>query len=221
MNSPAPSYHGDRFPSEIMAHVVWLYMRCSLSVRDVEDWLAQRGIIATYESNRQWCRTFGRAYARRLRHRWGRLGDIWPLDELCVAIAGRRQDRWRAVEADGAELDILVQSRRHRRATIRFFRKLLKKQGGLPRRLITDQRRRYPAAPQTVMHSTQPSANNRAAVSHQPTWQRERQMRRFQAAAHLQRFAATPSVVQNLFRVARHWLQAVHHRLFRTRAFAE
>ena len=225
MNSPAPSYHGYRFPAEIIAHAVWLYFRFSLSFRDVEDLLAQRDITVTYETIRQWTRTFGRAYARRLRHRRGQLGDTWHLDELFVTINGRQQYLWRAVDEDGDVLDILVQSRRNRRAAVRFFRKLLKKQGGLPRRLITDKLRSYPAAHRTVMpsvvHRTDRYANNRAEVSHQPTRQRERQMRRFKSAAHLQRFAAAHGVVQNLFRVGRHLLRAAHHRLLRTRAFAE
>ena len=142
---------------------------------------------------------------RRLRQRRGRLGDTWHLDELFVAINGRQQYLWRAVDEDGDLLDILVQSRRNRRAAVRFFRKLLKKQGCLPRRLITDKLRSYPAAHRTVMpsvvHRTDQYANNRAEVSHQPTRQRERQMRRFKSPAHLQRFASTHGVVQNLFRV--------------------
>ena len=189
MNSPAPSYHGYRFPTDIIAHAVWLYFRFSLSFRDVEDLLAQRGITVTYETIRQWTRTFGRAYARRLRHRRGQLGDTWHLDELFVTINGRRQYLWRAVDEDGDMLDILVQSRRNRRAAVRFFRKLLKRQGGLPRRLITDKLRSYPAAHRLVMpsvpHCTDRYANNRAEVSHQPTRQRERQMRRFKSPAHL------------------------------------
>jgi putative transposase len=225
MNDPAPSYHGYRFPADIIAHAVWLYFRFSLSFRDVEDLLAQRGITVTYETIRQWCRTFGRAYARRLRQRRGRLGDTWHLDELFVAMNGRQQYLWRAVDEDGDVLDILVQSRRNRRAAVRFFRKLLKKQGGLPRRLITDKLRSYPAAHRTVMpsvvHCTDRYANNRAEVSHQPTRQRERQMRRFKSPAHLQHLAAVHGVVQNLFRVGRHLLRAVHHRLLRTRAFVE
>ena len=118
--------------------------RFSLSFRDVEDLLAQRGITVTYETIRQWCLTFGRAYARRLRHRRGPLGDTWHLDELFVAINGRQQYLWRAVDEDGDVLDILVQSRRNRRAAVRFFRKLLKRQGCVPRRLITDKLRSLP-----------------------------------------------------------------------------
>ncbi len=122
-------------------------------------------------------------------------------------------------------LDILVQSRRNRRAATRFFRKLLKRQGGEPRRLITDKLRSYPVACRTVMpsavHCTDQYANNRAEVSHQPTRQRERQMRRFKSAVHLQRFASVHGVVQNLFRVGRHLVRAADHRLLRTRAFVE
>jgi putative transposase len=151
------------------------------------------------------------------------MGDTWYLDVVFVKIQGRQQYLWRAVDEDGDVLDILVQSRRNRRAAIRFFRKLLKRQGGVPRRLVTDQRRSYPAAHRTVMpsvvHVTDPYANNRAEVSRQPTRQRERQMRRFKSAAHAQRVLAVHGPVQNLFRVGRHLLRAIHDRLFRTQAF--
>ena len=132
---------------------------------------------------------------------------------------------WRAVDEDGDVLDVLVQSRRNRLAAIRFFRTILKKQGRLPRRLITDKLRSYPAAHRTVMpsvvHRTDQYANNRAEVSHQPIRQRERQMRRFKSPAQLQRFVSIHGVVQTLFRVGRHLVRAVHHRRLRTRAFTE
>ena len=91
MMSPAASYHGYRFPPEVISHAVWLYHRFCLSFRDTEDLLAQRGITVTYETIRQWCQTFGLDYARRLRRGRGRLGDTWYLDELFVNIQGRRQ----------------------------------------------------------------------------------------------------------------------------------
>ena len=223
MTSPTPSYHGYRFPPDIISHAVWLYHRFGLSFRDAEDVLTQRGITVTYETIRQWCQTFGLDYARRLRRRRGRMGDTWYLDELFVRIQGRQQYLWRAVDEDGDTIDVLVQSRRNRRAALRFFRKLLKGQGCVPRRLITDKLRSYPAACRTVMpsvvHSTRQYENNRAEVSHQPTRQRERQMRGFKSAAHLQRFASVHGVVQNLFRVGRHLLRAAHHRLLRARSF--
>ena len=116
MTSQPPSYRGYRFPSEIISHAVWLYYRFGLSFRDVEDLLAERGITVTYEAIRLWCRTFGLNYARRLRRRRGRQGDTWYLDELFVKIQGQQQYLWRAVDEDGDVLDILVQSRRNRRA---------------------------------------------------------------------------------------------------------
>ena len=224
MISPAPRYHGYRFPPEIIAHAVWLYFRFSLSLRDVEDLLAQRGITVTYETIRRWARTFGPTYARRLRRRRGHLGDTWYLDEVFVILHGRQQYLWRAVDEDGDVLDILVQSRRNRCAAVRCFRKLLKKQGRLPRRLVTDKLRSSSAACRAVMpsvvHCTAPYANHRVEVSHQPTRQRERQMRRVKSPAHLQRLAAVHGVVHNLFRVGRHRLRSAHHRLRRSRAFA-
>ena len=151
------------------------------------------------------------------------MGDTWYLDELFLKFQGRQQYLWRAVDEDGDVIDILVQSRRDRRAAARFFRKLLKGQGREPRRLITDKLRSYSAAHRTVMrsvvHNTQQYENNRAEVSHQPTRQRERQMRRFKSTSHAQRFLSAHGVVLNLFRVGRHLLRAVHHRLLRTRAF--
>ena len=118
MTSQSPSYHGYRFPPEIISHAVWLYHRFYLSFRDVEDLLAERGITVSYEAIRQWCQTFGLDYARRLRSRRGRLGDIWYLDELFVKIQSRRRYLWRAVDQDGDVIDILVQARRDRQGSV-------------------------------------------------------------------------------------------------------
>ena len=223
MTSQSPSYRGYRFPPEIISHAVWLYHRFCLSFRDVEDLLAQRGVTVSYEAIRQWCQTFGLDYARKLRRRRGQMGDTCYLDELFVTIRGRHHYLWRAVDQGGDVLDLLVQSRRNRRAAVRFFRKLLKKQGGLPHRLVTDKLRSYSAAHRTVMpsvvHSTRQYENNRAEVYHQSTRQRERQMRGFRSTAHAQRFLSVHGVVLNLFRVGRHLLRAVHHRSLRTRSF--
>ena len=203
MFNDAPRYHGYRFPPEIIGHAVWLYHRFCLSFRDVEDLLAERGILVSYETIRQWCGKFGSAYARRLKRRQGRLGDTWHLDELFVNIRGQQHYLWRAVE--------------------RFFRKLLKGQGREPRRLVTDKLRSYAAAQRTVMpsviHDTGRYENNRAEVSHQPTRQRERQMRRFKSSAQAQRFLSVHGLTQNLFRVGRHLLRAANQRMLRARAF--
>ena len=199
--------------------------RFCLNFRDTEDLLAQRGITVSYETIRQWCQTFGPEYARTLRRRRGRQGDTWYLDELFVKIQGRRRYLWRAIDQDGDLIDILVQSRRDRQAATRFFRKLLTDQGRPPRRLVTEKLRSYSAAHRmlmpSVVHSTQQYENNRAEVSHQPTRQREGQMRRFKSVGHAQRFLSVHGPVQNLFRVGRHLLRSAHHRLLRTRAFVE
>ena len=225
MKRDVPNYRGYRFPPEIISHAVWLYHRFGVSFRDVEDLLAQRGLTVSYEAIRLWCITFGAAYARRLKRRQGRLGDTWHLDEVFVTIQGRRHYLWRAVDQDGDVLDILVQSHRDCRAATRFFCKLLKGQERQPVRLVTDKLRSYRAAHRAVMpsvaHRTDRYENNRAEVSHQPTRQRERQMRRFKSAAHAQRFLSVHGLVLNLFRVGRHLLRSAHHRLLRRRAFAE
>jgi putative transposase len=212
-----------RFPPAIISHAVWLYYRFSLSFRDVEDLLAQRGVTVSYESIRHWCETFGLAYARRLRHRAGPIGDTWHLDELFVTIRGQRQYVWRAVDQDGDVLDILLQPHRDSHAAARFFRKLLKGSGRVPHCLVTDRLRSYRAAHRVVMpsvrHEMKRYANNRAEVSHQPTRQREHQMRRFKSKAQAQRFLAVHGVIYNLFSTGRHHLRAVHQRLLRARAF--
>ena len=219
------TYKGYRYPPEIISQAVWLYYRFCLSYRDVEDLLAERGIIVSYETVRQWCGKFGPSYARAVKRVQGVLGDTWFLDEVFVTIQGRRQYLWRAVDQDGDTLDILVQNRRDRKAAERFFRKLLKEQCTVPRWLVTDKLKSYSAARRTtlasVVHVTERYANNRAEVSHEPTRQREYQMRRFKSPGQAQRFLAVHAVVGNLFRLGRHLTRATHYRVFRARAFAQ
>ena len=119
-------YHGHRYPREIISHAVWLCCELGVSLRDVEDVLAKRGVVVSYEIVRRWSKKFGPNYARRLKKRHGRLGDTWFLDEVCVTINGQRQYLWRGVDQGVDVTDILVQSRRNRHAAERFFRKLLK-----------------------------------------------------------------------------------------------
>ena len=221
MNSRS-QYHGYRFPPEIISHTVWLYHRFTLSFRDIDDLLAERGIIVTYESIRQWCLKFGQNYAKRLRRKQGKLGDTWFLDEVFIKIKGKLQYLWRAIDQDGNIVDILVQSRRDKRAALRFFRKMLKSQG-TPRKIVTDKLRSYGAARKEVMpsvlHCQDQYANNRAEASHRHTRQQERQMRRFKSAGQAQRFLSVHSHVHNLFNVGRHRLKARHHRMLRARTF--
>ena len=92
------SYKGHRFPQEIISHAVWLYYRFSLSYRDVEDLLAERGIVVTYETVRQWCLKFGQQYATQLRRHRPKTGDKWHLDEVFLKINGKTSYLWRAVD---------------------------------------------------------------------------------------------------------------------------
>ncbi|GHO49692.1 hypothetical protein KSX_78550 [Ktedonospora formicarum] len=116
----APDHKGYRFPPEIISYAVWLYFRFSLSFRDVEELLAQRGIIVSYETARQWCVTFGQTYANELRRLRPHCGDKWHMDEMVLTICGKKHTLWRAVDQDGNVLDILVQSRRNKHAAKRF-----------------------------------------------------------------------------------------------------
>ena len=223
MQTRRSRYLRHRFPPDIISHAVWLYHRYGLSFRDVEDLLAERGITVSYETIRQWCEKFGPDYARRLKRRQGRLGDTWFLDEVFVTINGQRQYLWRAVDQDGDLIDLLVQPRRDGRAARRCFRTLLRSQRQEPSRLVTDKLGSYCVAHRDVMplvhHDTSQYANNRVEASHQPTRQRERQMRGFKSRDHAQRFLHVHGVIQNLFRVGRHHLRAAHHRMLRARAF--
>ena len=217
-------YRGHRFPPDVISYAVWLYHRFCLSFHDVEDLLAGRGIETSYETIRRWCLKFGPRYRRALKRRKGRLGDDWHVDELFVSINGERFYLWRAVDQDGDVIDILLTRRRNQRAAERFFSKALQGQSVELRRVVTDKLRSYrpavrAALPSTV-HDTEQYANNRAEVSHQPTRQRERQMRRFKSRHQAQHFLGVHARVNNLFRYGRHHLRAVNHRLFRTRAFA-
>jgi putative transposase len=196
-----------------------------MSLGDIEELLAKRGVHVTHETIRQWCRKFGPEYARRLKRRDGHLGDVWHLDEVFVKIGGERHYLWRAVDQDGDVIDILVQRNRNGRAAKRFFRTLLKGQGRTPWLLVTDKLGSYRVAHRHLMpsvdHSTEQYANNLAEVSHQPTRQRERQMRGFKSRGQAQRFLSVHGVIRNLFNLGRHQLSAGNYRLLRDRSFKE
>ncbi len=219
----AASYKGFRFPQEIISHAVWLYYRFSLSYRDVEELLAERGIIVSYETIRQWSRKFGQTYANQLRRRRARPGDKWFLDEVFLKINGKQHYLWRAVDQDGNVLDILVQSRRTKAAAKKFFRKLLKGCQYVPRVMITDKLGSYEAARKEVMpgveHRRHRRLNNRAENSHQPTRQRERTMRRFKSPGHAQRFLSAYGRIREHFCPRRHRLRAEEYRRERARRF--
>ena len=143
---PDISYRRHRFPPVIIQHAVWLYLRFTLSYRDVEELLAERRLDISYETVRCWVLKFGPVIARRLRRCRPRPSNCWHLDEMVVRIAGERMYLWRAVDHEGEVLDMLVQRRRDTRAALRLMRKLLKKQGFAPKLLVTDKLRSYASA---------------------------------------------------------------------------
>ena len=219
-----PTYKRHRFPPEIISYSVWLYFRFALSYRDVEGLLAERGVIITYETIRQWCQKFGQAYANELRRRRPHPGDKWHLDEMFVSINGAQHYLWRAVDQDGNVLDSLVHPRRDKRAAVRFLRQLLKGLTYVPRVVITDKLASYGAALREVLpgveHRRHKGLNNRAENSHQPTRERERRMRRFKGPGHAQRFLASYGPIAGHFRPRRHRLTAAAYRETRAARFA-
>jgi putative transposase len=193
-----------------------LYFRFCLSYRDVEELLAERGVLLTYEAVRYWCRKFGQAYANQLRRRRPRPGDKWHLDEVFLTIHGERHYVWRAVDQDGHVLDILVQRRRDKRAAKKFFHKLLKGLAYVPRVIITDKLKSYGAAKREILpgveHRQHRYLNNRAENSHQPTRQRERRMQGFKSPGHAQRCLSAYGPIAQHFRPRRHRLSAHDYR---------
>ncbi|REE18351.1 putative transposase [Paraburkholderia sp. BL27I4N3] len=225
-NTPATdaiSYAGYRFPPDVIGYAVWLYYRFPLSLRMVEELLAARGIELTYETVRRWSVKFGLGIARRIRATVLARGDKWHLDEVVVTINGKKHRLWRVVDQHGAVLDVLVQSRRDRHAARRLMRKLLRKHGRAPRVLITDKLRSYAAANKdlglNVEHRQHKGLNNRAENSHQPTRVREKVMRRFKSARHLQRFTSVHDQVSNVFMRCRYNTNAQRKRQTRKEAF--
>jgi putative transposase len=224
MDTPPPNlYKRHRFPAEIISHAAWLYFRFCLSGRDVEDRMAERGVILTYEAVRYWCRKFGQAYANALRRRRSRPGDKWHLDEIFLTINGERHYLWRAVDQDGHVLDILVRRRRDKNAAKRFFRKLLKGLTYVPRVIITDQLKSYEAALREILprveHRQHRYLHDRAENSHQPTRQRERRMGRFKSPGYAQRFLAAHGPITSHFRPRRHLFAAPAYRQQMTQRF--
>lgn len=217
------SFKRHRFPPQIIQHAVWLYTRFTLSFRDVEELLAERGLDVSNETIRRWFIKFGAQAAANLRRSRPHASDRWYLDEMVIKIQGRRYWLWRAVDDEGEVLDFLVQTSRCAQSAKRLLRKLLKKHEFAPTHVTTDKLRSYSLAFReiglTAVHNQGIHLNNRAENSHQPVRRRERKQQRFKSPGSAQRFLSIHAAVYNNFYVQRHLLSRKNFRTFRDEAF--
>jgi len=227
MNIPAemPRLKGYRFPREAIAYAVWAYHRFALSTADVEDLPAERGVIVRRETIRKWVNRFGRPFANCIKRDRPAAADKWHLDEVVVPINGVKMWLWRAVEANGDVLDILVQPRRNAKAAKRFLKQLIARFGtrlGTRRVIITDKLRSYikpirQLAPDAD-HRAHKGLNNRIEGAHRPTRKQEKLMGWFKSPKQAQRFLSAHDQINTMFRPRRYRLSATSYRHARSDA---
>ena len=197
-----------------------------MSLRDVEDLLAERGIDVSYETVRCWANNFGPAIAANIRNARSRADSVWHLDEMVVRINGKRLYMWRAVDKEGEVLDVLVQKRRSKAAALKLLRKLFKNQQRVPDEIVTDGLASYTAALKALgcrdRHCPgRLRENNRVENSHLLVRRRERKMQRFKSQGQAERFVSTHSAIYNTFNLQRHLVSRKTMRTLRAAAFAE
>ena len=224
MNIPAemPRLKGFRFPREVIAYAVWAYHRFALSAADVEDLLAERGVIISRETVRKWVNRFSPHFAHCIKRNRPAAANKWHLDEVVVPINGVKMWLWRAVDGNGDVLDILVQPKRNARAAKRFLKQLIDRFGQL-RVVVMDKLRSYikpirQLAP-NADHRAHKGLNNRIEGSHRPTRKREKLMGRLKSLRQAQRFLSAHDQINTIFRPRRYRLSAISYRHARSDAF--
>jgi len=219
--SSLPRLKGFRSPREIVAYAVWAYHRFALSTADIEDLLAERGVMVSREAVRLWVNRFGAHFATCIRRDRPRPNDKWHMDEVVIPINGVKHWLWRAIDANGDTLDILVQTRRNAKAAKRFLARLIAR-FGQPRVVITDKLRSYikPIARLApgADHRAHKGLNNRIEGSHRPTRRREKIIGRFKSPRQAQRFLSAHDTINLIFRPRRYRLSAKSYRHARANA---
>ena len=220
------SFKRHRFPPDVIRYAVWLYFRFTLSVRDVEELLAQRGIEVSRETVRCWVIKFGPLIAANLRRRRLPPTGRWHLDEMVVKISGQRMYLWRAVDDEGEVLDVLVQKRRNKVAALKLLRRLLKNQGIHPEVIVTDGLASYPAAMRILgckdrHHPGRLRDNNRVENSHLVIRRRERKQQKFKSQGSAQRFLSSHGPIYNTFNIQPHLISRPGLRILRAGAHAD
>ncbi len=224
----SPFRYFDSSP-EVIRLVVMMYVRFPLSLRNVEDLLAERGIDICHETVRLWWNRFGPMFAAEIRRK--RVDHMvaytqwrWHLDEVFVKINGEMHYLWRAVDHEGEVLESFVTKRRDKAAALKFIRKAMKRHGK-PRTIVTDRLRSYGAAMREIGNADRQETgrrlNNRAENSHLPIRRRERAMLRFRQMKTLQKFSAVHAAVHNHFNQDRHLISRDDYKGRRSAALAE
>ena len=196
---------------EIIRLTVMMYVRCPLSLRQVEDLLFERGIDICHETVWFWWNWFGPMFAaeiqkRRVQHRsysnWR-----WHLNEVFVRINGETYYLWCAIDHEGEVLEIFATKQRDRKAALLFLKRAMKRYGR-PKVVVTDRLRSYRAAMNVIGNGAGQECgrwlNNRAENSHQPFRRREEAMSKFRDVKTLQKFAAVHASTFNHFNLDRH-----------------
>ena len=218
-------YYRRRFHSDVIKRVIWLYFRFNLSLREIEELMVERGVDVSYETIRRWIECFGPVFAKRIKARSSTPSTIWHLDEVYTKINGKMVYLWRAVDDEGTVLDIVVQSRRNKKAAMRLLRKLLKNSSVRPDLIVTDRLGSYRAALKDLnmrhVHDVGGRKNNRAENSHLPIRRRERKSQKFRSIKTAQKQLSSYGQVYNLFNYQRHLISRKILRQFRTEAQTE